>query len=402
MKRRALALCAGMLLLGLLPRPTLANVPSNLDQLNNPSGVVSVSLPSGPPTTVAQTFTAGKSGLLSGVDLYTRMDPAGTINLSIEGTTSGGLPDGTDKVTSSASVPITEGWIHFSFWSPLSVTAGTVYAIVFSGVSTIAYASLDTYPGARDCCSPDRGLPSAVPRLTSPQNVRRHRDDGSPVGQATDHGRRQHAADPHGHDELLQRRRGVQLLRRSGHLPSWYTVTGVTCPAQISPVDCTAANLETGFHLFTSGTGATLDVHAHRYGLAGLGRRRNLGVRGRHRLPRLPSCARGSPECADGRRLRHRQCQRASHRGRGLADSVPVRPGRDGSAERDRGLADSVPVPPGRDGSAERGPTAPPTSTGVGPASDDPGSTIWFLPIALVALFGGLLFLVARQRRRIL
>jgi hypothetical protein len=46
--------------------------------------------------------------------------------------------------------------------------------------------------------------------------------------------------------------------------------------------------------------------------------------------------------------------------------------------------------------------TAPPTSTGVGPASDDPGNTIWFLPIALVALFGGLLFLVARQRRRIL
>jgi hypothetical protein len=46
--------------------------------------------------------------------------------------------------------------------------------------------------------------------------------------------------------------------------------------------------------------------------------------------------------------------------------------------------------------------TPPPTSTGVGPASDDPGNTIWFLPIALVALFGGLLFLVSRQRRRIL
>jgi hypothetical protein len=49
-----------------------------------------------------------------------------------------------------------------------------------------------------------------------------------------------------------------------------------------------------------------------------------------------------------------------------------------------------------------KAPTPPPTSTGVGPGSDNTGSTIWFLPIALVATFGGLLLLVDRRRRRLI
>jgi hypothetical protein len=49
-----------------------------------------------------------------------------------------------------------------------------------------------------------------------------------------------------------------------------------------------------------------------------------------------------------------------------------------------------------------RAPTPPPTSTGVGPGSDNTGGTIWFLPFALVAAFGGLLILVDRRRRRII
>jgi YVTN family beta-propeller protein len=45
--------------------------------------------------------------------------------------------------------------------------------------------------------------------------------------------------------------------------------------------------------------------------------------------------------------------------------------------------------------------TPPPTSTGVGPASDGPTGTILFLPVALVAFFGSLLLLVIRQRRQV-
>ena len=403
MKRRALALCAGMLLLGLLPRPTLANVPSNLDQLNNPSGVVSVSLPSGPPTTVAQTFTAGKSGLLSGVDLYTRMDPAGTVNLSIEGTTSGGLPDGTDKVTSSASVPITEGWIHFSFWSPLSVTAGTVYAIVFSGVSTIAYASLDTYPGGQGLLLSGSWAPFSSPTIdfafrTYVDTVTMDLQWDKPQITAG-------ASTPLTLTATMNFFNGVEAssyFAVVGNLPSWYTVTGVTCPAQISPVDCTAANLETGFHLFTSGTGATLTftligtaspalaaagTSGSADGTACLGYQVAQGVR--PNAPTAAGCATGSASV---------QVIAA------VASPTPFQSVQGATAVPSETEASPTPFQSlqGATGVPSAAPTAPPTSTGVGPASGDPGSTIWFLPIALVALLGGLLFLVARQRRRIL
>ena len=383
MKRRALAVCAGMLLLGLLPGPALANVPSNLDQSNNPSGVISVSLPSGPPTTVAQTFTAGKSGLLSGVDLYLRRDPAGTINLSIEGTTSGGLPDGTDKVTSSASVPVTDGWIHFSFWSPLSVTAGTLYAIVFSGVSTVAYASLDTYPGGQGLLLSGSWTPFSSPAIdfafrTYVDTVTVDLQWDKPQITAG-------ASTPLTLTATMNFFNGVEAssyFAVVGDLPSWYTVTGVTCPAQISPADCTAANLESGFRLSTFGTGATLT-----FTLVG--------------TASPDAAAAGTSGSADG----------AGCLGYEVAEDVrpnaPTAAGcANGSASVQVVAAEASPTPfqsiQGATAVPSVAATPPPTSTGVGPASDDPGNTIWFLPIALVALFGGLLFLVSRQRRRIL
>jgi hypothetical protein len=48
-----------------------------------------------------------------------------------------------------------------------------------------------------------------------------------------------------------------------------------------------------------------------------------------------------------------------------------------------------------------RAATAPPTSTGIGLASDGPAGTISFLPVALVAFFGCLLLLVIRRHRRV-
>jgi hypothetical protein len=69
------------------------------------------------------------------------------------------------------------------------------------------------------------------------------------------------------------------------------------------------------------------------------------------------------------------------------------------------GVAAPAPTPttaPAPTATPTKAPTPPPTSTGVGPGSDHTGSTIWFLPFALVASIGGLLILVDRRRRRII
>jgi hypothetical protein len=336
------------------------------------------------------------------VDLYLRMDPAGTVNLSIEGTTSGGLPDGTDKVTSSASVPVTDGWIHFSFWSPLSVTAGTLYAIVFSGVSTVAYASLDTYPGGQGLLLSGSWTPFSSPAIdfafrTYVDTVTVDLQWDKPQITAG-------ARTPLTLTATMNFFNGVEAssyFAVVGDLPSWYTVTGVTCPAQISPADCTAANLESGFRLSTFGTGATLTFtlvgtaspDAAAAGTSGSAD--GAGCLGyevaedvRPNAPTAAGCANGSASvqvvAAEASPTPFQSIQGATAVPSVAATPTPF-----------QSIQGATAVP-------SVAATPPPTSTGVGPASDDPGNTIWFLPIALVALFGGLLFLVSRQRRRIL
>jgi hypothetical protein len=186
-----------------------------------------------------------------------------------------------------------------------------------------------------------------------------------------------------------------------GDLPSWYTVTGVTCPAQISPADCTAANLESGFRLSTFGTGATLTFtlvgtaspDAAAAGTSGSAD--GAGCLGyevaedvRPNAPTAAGCANGSASvqvvAAEASPTPFQSIQGATAVPSVAATPTPF-----------QSIQGATAVP-------SVAATPPPTSTGVGPASDDPGNTIWFLPIALVALFGGLLFLVSRQRRRIL
>src|ERR1035437_3579597 len=91
MKRRALAICASLLLVGLVPGSTLAISTSNLDQWNNPAAGLG-HFASGA-VNLAQTFTAGGYGLLSGVDLYLSLGGGGGLSASIEATDSG-LPPG--------------------------------------------------------------------------------------------------------------------------------------------------------------------------------------------------------------------------------------------------------------------------------------------------------------------
>jgi hypothetical protein len=103
MKRRALAFCASLLLVALVPGSTLAiNPTSNLDQQNDPAMSLAYFVGSG--SDLAQTFTAGKYGLLSGVDLYVNEDGSMSLTVSIEATTTSGLPTGPALVSASSTV----------------------------------------------------------------------------------------------------------------------------------------------------------------------------------------------------------------------------------------------------------------------------------------------------------
>jgi hypothetical protein len=127
MRRRALALLSGILLLGLVPGSTLATVATKDQSYTS----VPESLGAGS-INLAQTFTAGITGSLMSVDLWMNGDGAHPITVTIE-STSGGLPTGTVLATSESGTPPTGsgGWTSFSFSAPYSQTALTTYAIVF-------------------------------------------------------------------------------------------------------------------------------------------------------------------------------------------------------------------------------------------------------------------------------
>ena len=137
MKRPALALSAGILIMALLPGSTLASFIGTVDQENTviSNGGTNSSQP------LAQTFTAGETGLLTQVQLSMRAT-GGDIGLQIEATT-GGLPNGTVLATTVNTSPSNiSGWCAFSLVSPIPVIAGTKYAIVFD-MSPLTGATAD-------------------------------------------------------------------------------------------------------------------------------------------------------------------------------------------------------------------------------------------------------------------
>jgi hypothetical protein len=148
MKRSALALSAGILLMALLPGSVMAIVPPGvLDQSNDPNLDGSHTMGAGGTDDLAQSFTAGKTGLLTGVQLYMNFS-ASSVNAKIE-TTAAGLPNG----ILATSLPVTfnaSGWVDYSFPSPAEVFAGQTYAIVFTtGANASATGSGDTYSGGQ-------------------------------------------------------------------------------------------------------------------------------------------------------------------------------------------------------------------------------------------------------------
>jgi hypothetical protein len=370
MTRRAfaLALCAGFLLLGLLPGVTLAYViPSYLDQSNTtPNSNVSGEL--------AQTFTAGQSGPLSRVDLWVASlnNPGGgSMSLSIYPTDGAGTPvtTGTALATSGTTlVPYsatTAAWVSFTFGSPYSVTAGTMYAIVFNaggGANIWASGSdTDAYSRGAAWISTPSWVLHAHPLDF---DFRTYLQDSVTTTSAWD--KSQVAA---GTGTALKLTVTIvfgngpeadNYLVLLGNLPSWYvnpTPPTIVC----SWGACTLANIQgvSGITVPASNPGVT-----HTVTLQGTA------------TPAVSD--EGTPGTAQGN-----GCIVVSE-----------------TSICSDGTASVAVVAPGTPPAPTRAPTLPPTSTSTGPASANNDSMIWFLPFALAALLGGLLFLVDQRRRR--
>jgi hypothetical protein len=92
--------------------------------------------------TVAQTFTAGRSGEIDRVDLVIAKEGAPAAPLSVEiRSVSGGSPTSTVLAATSgpaSSVPTSPTFVAISFVSPATAVAGTQYAIVASSAATVS------------------------------------------------------------------------------------------------------------------------------------------------------------------------------------------------------------------------------------------------------------------------
>ncbi len=387
MKRGALAICASLLLIGLVPGSTLAISTNNLDQWNDPAG-----LGHGASGAVnwAQTFTAGENGLLSGVDLYLALEGGGSLTASIEATSSG-LPTGPTLASASGTVAASPGWVHFSFATPHSVVQGSMYAIVINPTGTgVWYGSTNTYTGGQAF---EVGAPWTALADPADFGFRTYIDT---VGTQLSWDKPQvtaAASTPLTLTATMTYANGVEANHYGaflGLIPTWFTSTGLTCSdtaGKIVPADCTLVNFGNGFpNLIPSSTTGdimtfTVTGTAHPT-LADLG---STGLTGANACIYYSSLG----FCSDGTANVQVVASGATP-GPTEAATPPPTPGPTKAA--------APPPTPGPTKAA----TPPPTSTGVGPSSDASGATIWFLPIGLIALFGGLLALFMGQRRRII
>ena len=396
MKRRALALCAGLLLLGLLPGATLASAtPTYLDQSNT-------TISHNPNTTgeLAQTFTAGQSGPLSSVDLClaSMNNPVGgSLSVSIYPTNGAGTPvtSGTALATSgSASVPYSPDafvWTTFSFGSPYVVTAGTMYAIVFNaGGSASIWATgntdIDAY--TRGAAWNHSGSSWASGMQLIDFDFRTYLQESVTTTVAWD--KSQVTAGTGTALKLTvtmafgNGAEAANYLVLLGNLPSWYVnPTSPTIVCSWGPCTLAAIQGVSGITVPASNPGAALTVTLQ--GTA---------------MPVVSD--EGTPGTVHGNGCIvvsvTSLCTDASA-------SVTVAP-----APALTPTPTPVPTPtrtPTPTAVVEGAPAAPtiattppPTSTSVGSGSDNTGGTIWFPSFALAVFFGGPLLLIEQRRRR--
>jgi hypothetical protein len=148
MRRRIVALATCLLLLNLVAGPAWASS-AVLDQSNSWAPGYDV----GGPANLAQTFTAGKTGSLTSVELY--LVGTGTVYAVLDGATNGLLghpivPIAPPLASAHATVSASGSWVKFTFSAPANVVTGNYYAIAFSPtVSNGTMGSLNTYSGGR-------------------------------------------------------------------------------------------------------------------------------------------------------------------------------------------------------------------------------------------------------------
>jgi Domain of unknown function (DUF4082) len=395
MKRPLFALCAGILLLGLLPGAALAGNPTppssaaNLDQWNNPEPTYN----DGALYPLGQTFTVGETGMLSGVDLNMYVEATQIVTVDIYGLAAG-LPTGSSLASSlvSLSTPGTR-WVHFSFPTPLSVSKGAQYAIVFNtGENTSANASSDTYTGGQALWD-DAGW--AV--LSDPADFAFM----TFVDTATAKLQWDQASITAGTSTQLTLTGTLTYIygsEASGYsavldsLPGWYDPSTITITCSWAP-GCTLAQLESGYKVGDTSGGATLTfslVGTASPLAADIGTPGTASGGGCLRYPPPPEVdvlaqPNDAPGCAEGTASVQVVAPTPT--------PAPPTPSPVSSLQGATAAPTAAPT---------KAPTPPPTSTGVGPGSDNTGSTIWFLPLALVASIGGLLLLVDRRRQRLM
>ncbi|HEX7490359.1 MAG TPA: hypothetical protein VF337_01505 [Candidatus Limnocylindrales bacterium] len=144
MNRRVLAVSTGLLLAALIPGSILAANPASLDQVNN----IGDAQANDGGHQFAQTFTTGRTGSFSSLDLW--IGGGGPVTVGIEAVDGSNLPTGPSLATGTETVPQSGAWTNFPFTVPLSVVSGQMYALVFTLTdSQFAYGSdsgTDHYP----------------------------------------------------------------------------------------------------------------------------------------------------------------------------------------------------------------------------------------------------------------
>jgi hypothetical protein len=217
---------------------------SNLDQ----STTVDTSLSLGGAPECLQTFTAGRSGLLSGVDLYFEMtEPsAATVYLASENEAS--------TLTLGIADPETQpGWYHVRFGAPYEVKAGTHYAIVvqFDDMGRI-YGSSDTYGGGQalgwngTAFAPIDGVSEFAFRTYVDTANTAVAWSTSQITAGTDTSLSL--------TETFTFANGPEAIGYKvdlGTLPAWFKPTAVTCSWSTAPTDCSLSLIGSGLPAIT-------------------------------------------------------------------------------------------------------------------------------------------------------
>ena len=404
MRRQAFALLAGLLLLGLFPGTGLAGtpLPTNLDQSNtvwimawvNPKLLL-----------VAQTFTAGETGNLSQVDL----DLSGTesVPVSIENVTSG-KPDGT--TLGSVTIPENNTYgcmmaaADFTTLStPVALTAGTTYAIVFpmTGDHFCGSPSGDSYPGGELWLSGNGGAGWVnLWDSTTDLNFQTWMSDAvkSTLGWNK-------ASVPSGTSTPLVLTATMAFINGAGDgvasysaaglaLPSWFTPSGITCTDSATPSNFTASNctlsnfLGAGITVPKTDPGDTLTFTvsgnaapaAANVGKAGVASGQGCVVRAD---PVSAACATVTASVA-------------VVAGAPVSTPTPTAPVRKPTPS-----PTTAPAPTPTPSPTKTPAPTPPTTAESETSSNDSGSMMWFLPVVLIAFLGSLVLAFARTRRRI-